>query len=641
MKKYLAAILLIFQLAIIQTFLITAIDPSAYTPSARVLGLGRAYVGLADDAAGIYINPAGIAKADNWKVTSMSGKFVEDYDYLSVTGIYPTNYGVIGIGYDTYSIGGAPATTIDATSDPLDPIPIIDPTQQSMSNYNSVIFLSFANTLDKTLKTKGIAEKISVGANLKIFSTGLSGDHISNGSANGSELDLGILFQATPFMSLGASALNALPASLGGKLSYVNGHEENFPALIKIGTALNILGAENAVAVAGNQKITGLLDFDYSPTLKGWPLTYHAGIEWLPIPMLAVRAGMDQIGVGNGAGKIESIVDFTMGVGVMYSNLRFDYAYHQFGAMPGIDNHTFSLSFDPASKKAVKKSGEPFLLELPEDKTTTYSNEAQVKGIVLDFEKIKSIAINKESVQLSPKGSFLAAVPLKEGKNKISVSGLDKIQVPVATEEARLLRYKEFPDVPDYFWARQQISLISMLEIVTGYPDGSFRPDGNITRAEMAALLMRSKGNDNRYPILDNRISNIEPRIPFKDIKSNHWAAGFIADAASAGVVEGYPDQTFKPQGNITRAEGLAMIARFAKITQEAYVYQYFPDVESSYWASTIIAGASKAGLLEFLRGKNFVPKRYMTRAEAVEILYRTPFVEGLLEKDLLNWDGY
>jgi len=207
-----------------------------------------------------------------------------------------------------------------------------------------------------------------------------------------------------------------------------------------------------------------------------------------------------------------------------------------------------------------------------------------------------------------------------------------KIQKPVDEQKIRILRVTAFPDVPEGYWARQQVSLISMLNIVTGYPDGSFKPEGSITRAEMAALLMRSQTTRSQIP---------GKEISFSDVARNHWASQYIADAAESGVVEGYPDKTFRPKGNITRAEGLAMIARFAKITQEVYSYQYFPDVTSTYWASPIIAGASKAGLLEYLKGKEFEPKKNLTRAEAVEILYRTQFVKGLLDKDLLNWEGY
>ncbi len=614
-----------------------AVDPSAYTPSARVLGMGRAYVGLADDAAGIYLNPAGIASATNWKLSSMSGKFVEDYDYLSVSGIYPTNFGVIGVGYDTYTIAGAYATTIDARSDPDDPIPIIDLNTTTMSNYNTVFLLSYGTKLSRLFRTSELADKVSLGANFKSFSAGLSGDHIVNGGATGQELDLGILYQANPWFSLGSSLLNALPMSAGGKLRYTNGHEENFPAQLKVGTAIRFINPEDSPFKFGNQKLTVLLDADYWPTLKNWPMTAHTGLEWSPFEMLAIRAGFDQTAAGNGSGGYETISDLTMGVGLVYSGVRFDYAYHQFAAVPGSDNHTFSLSFDAPSFKITKSTGRPITLESPMDKTLTYSTEAEVKGSVNDLNKIKSLLVNGSDLRFSPKGVFYATAPLKAGKNKISINGLDRFKTVVTTEDARMLRLASYPDVMEGSWAQKQISFISMLNIVTGYPDGTFRPEGNITRAEMAALLMRSNADG----VMSNASHYALPITHFADVKDTHWASKYIADAASAHVVEGYPDKTFRPSGSITRAEGLAMIARFAKISQEAYTQQYFPDISYSYWAAPIIAGSSKAGLLEYLQGRAFEPKRRMTRAEAVEILYRTQFVKGLLDHDLLNWESY
>src|SRR3989338_764250 len=61
-------------------------DPSRHTPNARTLGLGRAFVGLADDTAAIYTNPAGLAEHDNWEFSSMSGRFVDEFSYYSATG---------------------------------------------------------------------------------------------------------------------------------------------------------------------------------------------------------------------------------------------------------------------------------------------------------------------------------------------------------------------------------------------------------------------------------------------------------------------------------------------------------------------------------------------------------------------------
>ena len=617
-----------------------AIDPAEYTPSARVLGMGRAYVGLADDVSAIYLNPAGIANSKTWKIGSMSGKFVSDYDYLSATGIYPVNVGVVGVGFDTYSIGGALATTIDATSDPNDPIYIVDPSQPSISNYNSVLILSYAVKGEQIPIKSNLLNNLSVGANLRLYSVGLAGDHITEGSANGFEADFGAMYSLYPQLSLGASVQNVLPASMGGKLTYIGGHTETYPASAKIGAALKIVGQEDSLMAFQEQQVVYLLDFDIKPTTTGWPIVYHTGLEWTPVPLFSLRAGIDQTALGDGLGTYLIFNDLTLGAGMNYNGFKFDYAYRQFNAIPGADNHSFSLSFSPAVK-GKKASSKLIDIEKPLDKTLTFKNEEEVKGKITDLSKAKNLQIDKQPVLMSPLGEFSLNVKMKELKNKIEVTALDRFKTPIVEEKLRLLKLAAFPDVPEGYWARQQVSLVSMLNIVTGYPDGTFRPEGNITRAEMAALLMRSNAGRVTSNELNPVTRNSSLVSTFRDVKSSHWASGFIADAAATGVVEGYPDKTFRPKGNITRAEGLAMIARFAKVTQEAYSFQFFPDVSASYWASPIIAGSSKAGMLEFLKGRAFEPKRNMTRAEAVEVLYRTQFVKNLLDKDLLNWEGY
>ena len=82
------------------------------------------------------------------------------------------------------------------------------------------------------------------------------------------------------------------------------------------------------------------------------------------------------------------------------------------------------------------------------------------------------------------------------------------------------------------------------------------------------------------------------------------------------------------------------MIARFAGISQESYANQ-FSDIGRIYWAAPIISGAYNAGILQYLEGESFEPKRKLTRAETVEMLYQTQFVQDLLKEELLDWDSY
>ncbi len=123
-------------------------------------------------------------------------------------------------------------------------------------------------------------------------------------------------------------------------------------------------------------------------------------------------------------------------------------------------------------------------------------------------------------------------------------------------------------------------------------------------------------------------------------MRLKHWAAKYVNLAFKDGVVKGYPDGTFRPKNNITRAEGVTMISRFSGVSPEAYNNEFI-DVAKGFWAANTIAGADKAGMLNYLKGQPFEASRRLNRAESVEILYRSPRVAKMLNDDLLNWDSY
>ena len=98
-------------------------------------------------------------------------------------------------------------------------------------------------------------------------------------------------------------------------------------------------------------------------------------------------------------------------------------------------------------------------------------------------------------------------------------------------------------------WYNNAVSTLSNAGILNGYEDGTFQPDGNITRAEFATITARFFE------------ATYEGEDLFSDI-AGHWAADYINQAANAGIVDGYPDGTFRPQQNITRAEAMTMVNR-------------------------------------------------------------------------------
>jgi hypothetical protein len=594
--------------------------------------MGKAFVGLADDVGSMFLNPAGLANPTRWQVTSMSGKLLDEFSYLSLSGLYPTNYGNIGFAYVGSSIGGALPTTIEAGSSPDDPIYTIDTTTDPMNYSNNVFLLSYGTKLGRFLTVPGLKEignrfpklnDVNFGANLKLFTVYLTGDRISNGNANGMEMDFGLQGKALPWLSLGANLQNALPASMGGKLHYENNWDESYPAVLKLGLAADVLGPENAIRQLGPHQVKVLADIDYEPTRASTvPPLLHLGAEWKPLEMIAIRAGLDSEMAGPGA----TVANFTTGVGVYYGDFRFDTAYHQFAGAPGVDNWFFSMTYGIAPVVTRDK-----LIADP-DKLITDQMVAKVTGTAVDPD-IVSVKINGVKVSLSPRGDFQTDVSLQVGKNAVKVEGFSSGGTLVASKKLRILRLMTYPDVSKDNWAYEQIGYIGTLGIIQGYPDGSFRPEGNITRAELSTLLIRTAASgDANVPAARGVI--------FKDVPLKHWAVKYVNLASTKAIVKGYPDRSFKPNANVTRAEGLAMIARFGSVKELAYAGTEFSDINARHWAAPIIAGAFREGMLIHFKSLPFEPNKKLNRSEAVEMLYRSLPVFGLIS-DLKDFEKY
>ena len=120
------------------------------------------------------------------------------------------------------------------------------------------------------------------------------------------------------------------------------------------------------------------------------------------------------------------------------------------------------------------------------------------------------------------------------------------------TDESRTAYWSQesgYSDVAQGQWFNAAVSTLSKAGILSGYPDGSFRPNGSITRAEFATIAVRFF--DVQY----------DGAHLFPDI-DGHWAQDYIDQAGSAGLVNGYPDGTFGPDRSITRAEAVTLVNR-------------------------------------------------------------------------------
>ena len=166
---------------------------------------------------------------------------------------------------------------------------------------------------------------------------------------------------------------------------------------------------------------------------------------------------------------------------------------------------------------------------------------------------------------------------------------------------------------------------------IVGYEDGSVQPEGDITRAEVATIFFRLLTDESRNEYWSQT-------NPYSDVSADDWFNNAVSTLTNAGVLDGYEDGTFKPNGNITRAEFATIAVRFFEATYDGE--NLFPDIEG-HWAQDYINEAANAGIVDGYPDGTFRPQQYITRAEAVTMVNRTierhPDADHLLD-DMITW---
>ncbi len=149
------------------------------------------------------------------------------------------------------------------------------------------------------------------------------------------------------------------------------------------------------------------------------------------------------------------------------------------------------------------------------------------------------------------------------------------------------------------------------VKFIGGYNDGTVKPEGNLTRAEAAAIIARCSAD------FDENMTYV---ANFSDVKTDSWYYNYVAFVSEKGIVTGYTEGDFRPGNNITRAEFTAMMQRFLELAPVET--DYFADVVAGYWAYGSIGACKAAGLVDGYNGY-FNPANQITRAEAMKILNR------------------
>ncbi len=181
-----------------------------------------------------------------------------------------------------------------------------------------------------------------------------------------------------------------------------------------------------------------------------------------------------------------------------------------------------------------------------------------------------------------------------------------------------------FPDVTPSYWAYGYIKYLYCHSIVTGYSDGYFRPDNNITRAEFSAIVTRAFGFAITTPSGGQQ--------SYTDVPPSYWGYRYIETLTAQGVISGYDQQTcaqhgvaypcFLPANQITRAEMVKMVVVGSGVPAYSGQFTDYPDVPPSYWAYGYIKTATHLNWVGGFADGTFRPGIASTRAQLCKVVY-------------------
>ncbi|MBE9006870.1 DUF1565 domain-containing protein [Fortiea sp. LEGE XX443] len=172
-----------------------------------------------------------------------------------------------------------------------------------------------------------------------------------------------------------------------------------------------------------------------------------------------------------------------------------------------------------------------------------------------------------------------------------------------------------FKDVPSNFWAKSYIEALASQNIIAGFPDGTFKPNEPVTRAQFATIVTKALNPSAK-----------RSAINFKDVPSNFWAFAAIKSAYQSQFVSGYPDGTFKPQQQIPRVQALVALANGLGLTannQNALGFYNDAAQIPNYAVAPVAAATLRQLVINYPTVKQLAPNRQATRAEVAAFVYQ------------------
>ncbi len=343
--------------------------------------------------------------------------------------------------------------------------------------------------------------------------------------------------------------------------------------------------------------------------------------------------GFTLVGIGDSALENGS---FTMTVGGKEITGEVAGYTVNFGQLEG-DSYPYTVTYTPTTKTFVWNINKDvyagtevtlsYKLKLTNPQTGTYGvkdldGDGKVDDTGADVDTTKALYTNKSAALYKDDKTKLAEFPKPSvsytvsSGNSGSHSGGSKPSLNTKDHYGYIIGYPV-----DYYTGQP----------TTDQTKKPVRPEGKITRAEVATIYFRMLTDESRTKFWSQNSG-------YSDVKTGDWFNNAVSTLSNAGIIAGYEDGSFRPNGYITRAEFATIAARFFDVTYNGK--DLFPDI-SGHWAKDYINQAANKGFVNGYEDGTFKPDRNITRAEAVTLVNRTldrhPD-KNHFTKDMLVW---
>lgn len=505
----------------------------------RLQGMAGSFVGIGGGTATLFSNPGELPFSSGIEVG------IKDIDNMYGVQAYPTGYGItVGL------------SLIRHTSS-------LNNDQVRTSFSNLIVGAGF--TLDRIFLLQNLdwAKRLGVGLSVKtILGQTLHQTGQPDRGATGFELDFGIGYKLNNWSNFGASLKNLLPAEYGGKINWDFEPAESVPYTLNIGLSADLMAAIKPLVHTKDIKIIMAPNYSYSQNKSSASL----GLELSWLDFIFFRSGINPDGT-------------SFGVGIRRDHFGGDISYY-------IDPETkdkdiyFSVSYFPEEWVFLKVPDylekDPVIITEPKDQIETYDEAIWIKG------KIKpkiSIKVNRQDVVIDENLNFAVQVPLNPGKNLIlidchyqnrkvtfyrKVFRRSRVIVAEEIETTRKLKKaktleereklaKELKDIKD---RKDKLEALVTIGVVEVDPDEEFKLRGTITRGELIKWIVKAA---------ELPIEEIKEDL-FVDVPRTHPLAPYIKSAITAGIVTGFPDNTFRPNRPVTDEEAEKIFAKFGTV---------------------------------------------------------------------------